>query len=81
MNVHIRAKGRAKPALGLLFGDFLREHTSSAAAYGNLKRGLATLTPSTDVYADLKDPAGDLIYLAAEAWAETTGWRPRPSDA
>jgi GrpB-like predicted nucleotidyltransferase (UPF0157 family) len=81
VNVHIRVDGRANQRYALLFRDFLREHPSSAAAYGNLKRGLATLALSIDVYADLKDPACDLIYLAAEAWAKTTGWRPRPSDA
>ena len=26
------------------------------------------------VYADVKDPACDLIFLAAEDWASETGW-------
>ena len=34
-----------------------------------------------DAYADLKDPACDLIYLAAEEWARARKWDPGPSDA
>ena len=30
---------------------------------------------------EVKDPAVDLIYFAAEEWAEVTNWRPGPSDA
>jgi hypothetical protein len=26
------------------------------------------------VYADVKDPACDLIFIAAEDWAAETGW-------
>ena len=29
------------------------------------------------VYADVKDPACDLIFIAAEDWAAQTGWSPR----
>jgi hypothetical protein len=32
-------------------------------------------------YADTKDPAVDLISIAAEAWAKQTGWQLGPSDA
>jgi len=81
VNVHIRVDGRANQRYALLFRDYLREHPSSAAAYATFKRGLATLAPSIDVYTDLKDPACDLIYLAAEPWATATGWRPGSSDA
>jgi hypothetical protein len=41
-----------------------------------VKRGLAALAPDTGSYADAKDPACDLIYLAAERWAAETGWAP-----
>jgi GrpB-like predicted nucleotidyltransferase (UPF0157 family) len=81
VNVHVRMDGRANQRYALLFRDYLREHPSSAAAYATFKRGLATLAPSIDIYTDLKDPACDLIYLAAEPWASATGWRPGPSDA
>ena len=42
---------------------------------------LAAHMPDTMTYADVKDPAVDLIALAAEDWAAATGWRPGPSDA
>ena len=32
-------------------------------------------------YPDVKDPAVDLIYLAAEDWARVTGWKISPPDA
>ena len=44
-----------------------------------VKRGLATLAPDTDAYADARDPACDLIYRAAEAWATEAGWEPSDS--
>jgi hypothetical protein len=30
--------------------------------------------PALDDHADVKDPAVDLIYVAAQAWATATGW-------
>jgi hypothetical protein len=41
-----------------------------------VKRGLAALAPDVDSYADAKDPACDLIYFAADAWANEVGWDP-----
>ena len=32
-------------------------------------------------YPDVKDPAVDLIYFAAEDWAAITHWQMGPSDA
>lgn len=81
VNVHVRVEGRANQRYALLFRDYLREHPASATAYARFKQGLATLAPSIEVYTDLKDPVCDLIYLAAEAWAASAGWRLGPSDA
>ncbi len=81
VNLHVRVDGRANQRYALLFRDYLRQHPASAAAYGNFKRGLAKVAPSLDSYPDLKDPACDLIYLAAEEWAAATGWSPGASDA
>jgi len=36
--------------------------------------------PDTATYAEVKDPAVDLIALAAEEWAAASGWQPGPSD-
>jgi hypothetical protein len=58
-------------------------HSAAAAAYASFKQKLAKLDPALDSaeYADLKDPACDLIMVAAEAWAAQTAWIPGPSDA
>src|SRR2546425_6424689 len=37
--------------------------------------------PEAERYPEVKDPAVDLIYLAAEAWAAATHWQAGPSDA
>ncbi|MFL5738504.1 MAG: GrpB family protein [Actinomycetota bacterium] len=76
INLHVRMDGRANQRYALLFRDYLRTHPDAASAYAEVKRGLAALAPDTGSYADAKDPACDLIYLAAERWAAETGWAP-----
>jgi dephospho-CoA kinase len=76
IHVHVRIDGRANQRYALLVRDYLRAHPDAAAAYLDVKRGLAELAPNSDAYADAKDPACDLIYLAAERWAAETGWPP-----
>ena len=34
-----------------------------------------------ETYPDVKDPAVDLVYFAAQDWAAATAWQPGPSDA
>jgi GrpB-like predicted nucleotidyltransferase (UPF0157 family) len=80
-NVHVRVLGNANQRYALLFCDYLRAHPATADAYAELKRRLATHMPDTFTYADVKDPAVDLIALAAEDWAAATGWEPGPADA
>jgi GrpB-like predicted nucleotidyltransferase (UPF0157 family) len=81
-NLHVRARGRANQRYALLFRDYLRAHPRSAAAYAELKRRLAAYLPeNVNVYAEVKDPACDLIAVAAEDWAAATGWELGPSDA
>ena len=80
-NVHVRVAGKPNQRFALLFRDYLRTHPSMAAAYAELKRRLAALGIASLVYADVKDPACDLIMGAAEDWAAQTGWQPGPSDA
>jgi GrpB-like predicted nucleotidyltransferase (UPF0157 family) len=74
VNLHVRVAGRPNQRYPLLFRDYLRAHPASAAAYANLKRALAALGIDRGVYADVKDPACDLIFIAAEDWAAQTGW-------
>src|SRR5262245_22544311 len=80
-NLHVRVLGRANQRYALLFRDYLRAHPASAAAYAELKRRLAAHLADLRFYADVKDPACDLIAVAAEDWATQVGWKPGPSDA
>ena len=80
-NIHVRVDGRPNQRYALLFRDFLRTHPRSAAAYAELKRRLALHLGEIRDYADVKDPACELIIEAAEAWATSTDWSPSASDA
>lgn len=80
-NLHVRMQGRPNQRYPLLFRDYLRAHPASAEAYARLKLALAQVFDDTRAYADAKDPACDLIALAAEGWARATAWTPGPSDA
>jgi GrpB-like predicted nucleotidyltransferase (UPF0157 family) len=80
-NLHVRVLGRANQRYALLFRDYLRAHPASAAAYAELKRRLSQHLADLKFYPDVKDPACDLIAVAAEDWAQQVGWKPGPSDA
>jgi hypothetical protein len=80
-NVHVRVQGRPNQRYALLFRDYLRAHPVAARAYAELKRRLAALNIDVGVYADVKDPACDIIMAAAEDWCVQTGWTAGPSDA
>jgi GrpB-like predicted nucleotidyltransferase (UPF0157 family) len=79
-NIHVRVAGASNHRYALLFRDYLRTHDRTAAAYETLKRRLAAIAADTATYAEAKDPACDLIILAAEDWALTTGWTTGPTD-
>lgn len=79
-NIHVRIQGRLNQRYPLLFRDYLRCHPATANAYAELKRRLAANLADPDTYPDVKDPAVDLIYLAAGEWAITTGWVMADSD-
>jgi GrpB-like predicted nucleotidyltransferase (UPF0157 family) len=74
INLHVREAGRPNQRYALLFRDYLVAHPQTAAAYGELKRRLAAGLADEETYPEVKDPAVDLIYFAAEAWAARTGW-------
>lgn len=77
-HIHVRRRDAANQRYALLFRDYLRAHPPMAAAYGELKRRLAARLAQAEDYPVVKDPAVDLIYLAAEEWAERTRWQPAP---
>jgi GrpB-like predicted nucleotidyltransferase (UPF0157 family) len=76
VHVHVRRAGAPNARFPLVVRDYLRATPAAAAAYAELKRRLAAIEPPLDrgTYADIKDPAFDLIMLAAESWATATGW-------
>jgi GrpB-like predicted nucleotidyltransferase (UPF0157 family) len=80
-HVHVRVGGRPNQRYALLFRDYLRTHPTAAEAYAELKRRLAALGIDRGVYAETKDPACDLIMVAAEDWAIHSNWRPARPDA
>jgi GrpB-like predicted nucleotidyltransferase (UPF0157 family) len=80
-NTHVRVLGRPNQRYALLFRDYLIAHPQTAAAYGELKRRLATSLANSIDYPDVKDPAVDLIYLPAQRWADEIAWEPPPTDA
>lgn len=75
-NIHVREAGRANQRYALLFRDYLRARPDAAEAYARLKRALAREHADIDAYTDVKDPACDLIWIAAEEWAAATDWSP-----
>jgi GrpB-like predicted nucleotidyltransferase (UPF0157 family) len=80
-NTHVRIVGHANQQYALLFRDYLRAHPATAAAYAELKQQLARELRDPSQYPDVKDPAVDLIYLAARDWAAVNAWQPGRSDA
>ena len=80
-HTHVRVQSRANQRYPLLFRDYLRAHPATAEAYAELKRRLAQHLADPDMYPEVKDPAVDLIYFAAEDWAAITGWQIGPADA
>lgn len=78
VNVHVRRAGKPNQRYALLVRDFLRARPEVAAAYAELKGRLAAALANPADYPEVKDPAVDLIYFAAEAWADTSGWKPPP---
>lgn len=74
-NIHVRRNGSRNQRYAILFRDYLRSHPQAANAYSELKRRLASGLADPSTYPEVKDPAVDLIYIAAEAWARQTNWR------
>ncbi len=75
-NVHVRVQGRANERYALLFRDYLRADEGARRAWGELKRRLASEVPDLSAYGRIKDPATDVVVLAAECWAAQVGWAP-----
>jgi GrpB-like predicted nucleotidyltransferase (UPF0157 family) len=74
-NIHVRQMGKPNQRYPLLVRDFLQAEPRIAAAYGELKKRLASALADPDTYPEVKDPVADIIYLAAERWASATNWQ------
>jgi GrpB-like predicted nucleotidyltransferase (UPF0157 family) len=81
-NLHVRVMGSANQRYAILFRDYLRCCPRAAEAYARVKFALARLHPEdAGAYYDVKDPACDLIMIAAESWADGCGWTMGTTDA
>ncbi len=80
-HIHVRKAGSPNQRYPLLFRDYLKAHPATAGAYAELKRRLVYYLADLSMYPDVKDPAVDLIYFAAEDWASATGWHSGLADA
>ncbi|WP_432972114.1 GrpB family protein [Dactylosporangium sp. CA-233914] len=76
INLHVRVAGSPNERVALLFRDWLRAHPAAVDAYAAFKVALAARLDDVGEYADVKDPVVDLVIVAAEVWAATTGWEP-----
>lgn len=75
-NVHVRVAGRPNERYALLFRDFLTGDQPTREAWADFKRRLARAVNDLPIYGQVKDPATDVLMVAAERWAMETGWRP-----
>jgi GrpB-like predicted nucleotidyltransferase (UPF0157 family) len=74
VNLHVRVVGSPNERLALLFRDWFRAHPAAVQPYAEFKRGLAAVTGDIVSYTEVKDPVVDVVIVAAEAWAVSTGW-------
>ncbi len=73
-NVHIREIGSPGWVFALPFRDWLRAEPEELERYASLKRVLAAGAPSTDAYAEAKEPWFADAYTRVLDWARNTGW-------
>jgi dephospho-CoA kinase len=75
VNLHVRVAGSPNARLAVLFRDWFRAHPLAVPAYSAFKRDLASDIAELDDYTMIKDRVVDLVIVAAEEWADATGWR------
>ncbi|MCL4266895.1 MAG: GrpB family protein [Anaerolineae bacterium] len=77
IHIHIREDGRFNQRYPLLFRDYLRAHPIMRDGYALIKMRLAEIFPdSIDGYLYIKDPLMDMLFAAAQAWAQAVNWQP-----
>lgn len=79
-NLHVRVVDSPGWRYALMFRDWLCANASARDEYLAAKRALAAAHATdqdTSAYAQAKEPWFDRTEPLAEAWARSTGWRPR----
>lgn len=80
-HIHVRVRGRLNQRFPLVSRDYLRSHPATAKAYERIKEIIVGRIPQDKgFYYAIKDPVFDIIYIAAEQWAEATYWVEPPPD-
>ena len=75
-NIHVRVDGNPNQRYPLLFRDYLRAHPNSAKSIELIKREIAKRhADDVEAYYDIKDPVYDLIWDAAQEWAQYTEFK------
>ncbi len=81
-HIHVRRAGSWSEQLSLLFRDYLRAHPEEAQRYADLKYQLAAqLGEDRQGYVDAKDPFIWETLKKADAWNQSIGWQPGPTDS
>ncbi len=81
-HIHVRRVGSWAEQFALLFRDYVRTHDEEAKHYAELKYRLAEqYGEDRHGYTEAKAPFVWEIMAKADAWSQTTGWEPGPSDA
>lgn len=76
VNLHVRVTGSPGWRFALLMRDHLRAVPSARDGYAQAKARWAEEHQDRYTYADAKEPWFDGEALAADEWAEATGWQP-----
>jgi dephospho-CoA kinase len=76
LNLHLRVNGSPGWRYALLMRDHLRAVPQAREGYANAKQDWAAAHPDVTSYAQAKEPWFDAEAVAAQQWAEQTGWHP-----
>jgi len=78
VNLHVRVTGSPGWRFALLMRDHLRSVPAARDGYARAKARWAEEHQDRGAYAEAKEPWFDAEALAADEWAEVTGWQPTP---
>ncbi|MEU7902477.1 dephospho-CoA kinase [Actinoplanes sp. NPDC049118] len=76
VNLHVRVSGSPGWRFALLMRDHLRAVPAARDGYAAAKERWAARHRDVEGYAEAKEPWFDSEAVAAEEWAQATGWQP-----